>query len=162
MSSRKVSITEPHPSVPKTGTTYISGGRGGAGNYKRYKTEDITDGPSATGPASRINLLSRSLKKQYLLPVGRGGSGNMYKPTADAEDRVFQFDEEMAKRHEAQAPVYHIGRGGAANWVDERDDAAQPERTRQGSLASAGSDSSESSSGSNVRRTFSSLTRKFS
>ena len=97
MASRKVSITEPHPSVPKTGSAYIYGGRGGAGNYKRYKTEDLTDGPSAAGPASRIPLISRSLKKQTLLPVGRGGSGNMYKPTSDAEERVFQFDEEMAK-----------------------------------------------------------------
>ena len=64
MASRKVSITEPHPSVPKSGTAYLSGGRGGAGNYKRYKAEDITDGQSATGPASRINLLSKSLKRQ--------------------------------------------------------------------------------------------------
>lgn len=161
MASRKVSITEPHPSVPKTGSTYINGGRGGAGNYKRYKAEDLTDGPSAAGPASRVNLLSKSLKKQNLLPVGRGGSGNMCKPTTDAEERVFQFDEEMARRGASQAPVYHIGRGGAANWVDERDEAQQ-DRMRQDSSASSGSVSSESSTGGNVRRTFNSLTRKFS
>lgn len=158
MASRKVSITEPHPSVPKSGTAYLSGGRGGAGNYKRYKAEDITDGQSATGPASRINLLSKSLKRQVLLPVGRGGNGNMCTPGTDAEDRVFQFDEEMAKRSQPQAPVYHIGRGGAGNWVDEESVASQ-ERSRQGSTGSAGSDLS---TGSNVRRSFGQLTRKFS
>ena len=161
MAARNMSITEPHPSVPKTGSAYISGGRGGAGNFRKYKAEDLTQGQNATGPASKLNLLSKSFKKQNFIPSGRGGSGNMSRPTTDAEERVFQFDEEMARRSESQAPVYHIGRGGAANWVDERRDGQQ-ERMRQGSEASAGSASSASTSGSDVRRTFSSLTRKIS
>jgi hypothetical protein len=106
MSSRNLSVTEPHPSVPKPGA-FISGGRGGVGNYRRYKAEDITPGATATGPASRISL-SKSSKRQPA-HTGRGGAGNVYK-AADTEERVFQFDEEMVKKRELQAPVYHIGR----------------------------------------------------
>lgn len=108
MSSRSLSVTEPHPSVPKPGA-YLYGGRGGAGNYRRYKSEEITPGATATGPASRISL-SKSSKRQPVQHSGRGGAGNIYKAT-DTEERVFQFDEEMVKKRELQAPVYHIGRG---------------------------------------------------
>ena len=82
----------------------------------------------------------------------------------EAEERVFQFDEEMVKRRELQAPVYHIGRGGAANFVDER----QQDLSRTERVNSSDSDSSASSDGSlrsNARRledTFSKLSRKFS
>ena len=162
MASRNLSITEPHPSVSKTktGSTYIGGGRGGAGNFKRYKSEELTSGPNATGPASRISL-TKGFKKQPTVIVGRGGAGNMYKP-AEAEERVFQFDEEMAQRKDSQAPVYHIGRGGAANYVDEREEQLQPRTTRLGSTASSGSMSSDGSSSSNVRGAFTKLARRFS
>ena len=152
-------------------------GTGGAGNYRRYKAEDITPGATATGPASRISL-SKSSKRQPVLS-GRGGAGN-YK-ASEAEERVFQFDEEMVKKRELQAPVYHIGRGknfsdmissetsanyiqgGAGNWADVKQ---QPRTERLNSTASAlssGSDGSESDS--NARRsesTFSKIARRFS
>lgn len=86
----------------------------------------------------------------------------MYRPSSDAEERVFQFDEEIVKRCEAKAPVYHIGRGGAANWVDERD-VEQRERLRQDSSASSESVVSDASApSSNVRRSISSFARRFS
>ena len=159
--SRSLSVTEPHPSVPTSGA-YLYGGRGGAGNFKRYKGNEVTQGPSATGPASRISL-TKPFKRQSAQPTGRGGAGNMFK-APEAEERVFQFDEEMVKRRELQAPVYHIGRGGAANFVDER----QQDLSRTERVNSSDSDSSASSDGSlrsNARRledTFSKLSRKFS
>jgi hypothetical protein len=156
--SRNLSVTEPHPSVPKSGG-YIYGGRGGAGNYKRYKAEEITPGSTATGPASRISL-SKSSKRQPVQHVGRGGVGNVYK-AAETEERVFQFDEEMVKKREVQAPVYHIGRGGAGNYSGE-----QPRTERLNSSASAiSSNSDDSSSEGNAAKTsgpFSKFVRRFS
>ena len=80
----------------------------------------------------------------------------MYKPS-DSEERVFQFDEEMVRRRDLQAPVYHIGRGGAANYVDER----EPRMTRLDS-ASSGSISSEDGASGHVKGAFSKLARRFS
>lgn len=156
--SRNLSVTEPHPTVPKTGG-YVYGGRGGAGNYKRYKAEEITPGPTATGPASRISL-SKSSKRQPVQHTGRGGAGNVFK-AAETEERVFQFDEEMVKKREIQAPVYHIGRGGAGNY------ASEPSRSeRLNSTASAiSSGSDDSSSEGNATKTqgpFSKFVRRFS
>ncbi len=161
MESSKVSITEPHPSVSKASRgTYIQAGRGGAGNYKRYKVEDLTTGPAATGPASRLNL-SKTFKRPFI-PSGRGGSGNMYKSSTDTDERMFQFDEEMVRRTESQAPVYYIGRGGAANWIDERDAPSSSSKNRQYSTASADSGASDTSASSNARGTINKLTRRFS
>ena len=157
--SRNLSVTEPHPSVPKTGA-YIYGGRGGAGNFKRYKGDEITHGPTAAGPPSRISL-SKTFKRPGSMPIGRGGAGNMFK-TPDVEERVFQFDEEMAKRRELQAPVYHIGRGGAANGVDETQQQQQYRAERLNSTASAGSDDSSIGNARRSESTFSKLARKFS
>lgn len=154
--SRKVSITEPHPSVPKSGG-YIGGGRGGVGNYRRYRPEDLTLGPSASGPASRIPF-----KKLSLQHTGRGGAGNMFR-TSDTEERVFQFDEEMVKRREARAPLYHIGRGGSGNCVDETTEQSRTERLN--STCSAGSTGSDDSTSNSVRQNvgtaLTKLTRKF-
>src|ERR1700761_6107908 len=134
--SRNVSVTEPHPSVPKAGG-YVFVGRGGAGNYKRYKGDELTSGPTASGPASRISLTKGFKRQPAVQPTGRGGAGNMFR-APDNEERVFQFDEEMVKRREMQAPVYHIGRGGAANYVDEttqqqQQQQQQPRSERMGS-----------------------------
>lgn len=39
---------------------------------------------------------------------------------ADEERRLFSFDEELAKEGKVGAvPVYHVGRGGQGNAVDE-------------------------------------------
>ncbi|KAF2170242.1 hypothetical protein M409DRAFT_64570 [Zasmidium cellare ATCC 36951] len=111
---RNLSITEPHPTVPKSGG-YIYGGRGGAGNYRRYKPEEVTTGPSATGPASRISL-TKPFKRT--VPLGRGGAGNM--SSASNEESIFEFDEEMLNKRAANAaPIYHVGRGGAGNLFTE-------------------------------------------
>ena len=157
--SSSVSVVEPHPTVPKGG--YIGGGRGGAGNFKRYKPEDLTPGPTATGPSSRITL-PKPFKRQNALLTGRGGSGNLFKVPAD-EERVFQFDEEMVKSRESRAPVYHIGRGGAGNWNDEREGSSQRKSTRQDSSASSDSTHSDDSDGSNqVRAALARISRRFS
>ncbi|KAM3425363.1 hypothetical protein BST61_g7310 [Cercospora zeina] len=135
MSSRRYCVCEPHPSVPRSGG-YIMGGRGGAGNYHRYKAEDLTPGHNATGPASRVSL-ARPCKRT--MTTGRGGMGNTITET---EQNIFQFDEEMLKARETAAtPVYRIGRGGAGNTVHE-----------SSSLRKNSADSSASDSSSNVRR----------
>lgn len=148
--SSKYSVTEPHPSVSKANNSYIYGGRGGAGNYKRYQSSTLSSGPSASGPAARTSLARPA---QRTVASGRGGAGNMYKQSAIAEEPMFQFDEEL-RRREKQTPVYHIGRGGAANFVDE----SQPRMSRSGSSDSA----STASDSSSVRDVFGRLTRKLS
>jgi len=78
------------------------------------------------------------------------------------EPEIFQFDEEMVKRRENAAPTYHIGRGGAANFVDERN----PGMSRMCSGGSTASVTSDKSTASSVRRSmegaFGRLTRTFS
>ena len=136
----------------------MGGGRGGAGNYKHYAGSEISSGPNAAGPASRVSL-TRPFKRT--MTAGRGGAGNMFTPT-ETEISIFQFDEEMVKRRETQAPVYHIGRGGAANVIDE----TKPRTGRNYSTDSTASISSGGSDGSSVRRSvegaFGKLTRKLS
>lgn len=132
--SRNFSVTEPHPSVAKGGAYYLAGGRGGAGNYKRYSSEQLSSGPTATGPASLM-----SLNKNYPrhVAIGRGGAGNLY-TAPQTEQPMFQFDEEMLSQREGHAPVYHIGRGGAANFVDESKSRTQRNHSTgsNGSIAS--------------------------
>jgi len=140
--SRSFSVTEPHPSVAKGG--YIGSGRGGAGNYKSYKHTEVTAGPTASGPAARISLIRPSKRA---VVSGRGGAGNVFTPT-EPEEAMFQFDEEMVKKREFVAPMYHIGRGGAANWVDE----TKPRSSRANSSDSSASMDSERSTASSVRR----------
>lgn len=43
----------------------------------------------------------------------------MHNPSS--ERRIFSFDEELAKQgKESASPVYHIGRGGQGNAINER------------------------------------------
>lgn len=153
MSSRQYSVTEPHPSVPKSGTFVVGGGIGGAGNYKRYQASDLTQGPTASGPASRAPLVRPQAKRT--VTVGRGGAGNYTTP--ETEEPMFQFDEEMSKRREVQAPVYHIGRGGAGNFAQ-----GKPRTTRAGSSDSSAASVSSASSNGSVRSAVGKLTRKLS
>ncbi|OTA34359.1 hypothetical protein BTJ68_07115 [Hortaea werneckii EXF-2000] len=125
---RNFSVVEPHPSVVNRGG-YIGSGIGGAGNYKHYNRAELTPGPSAQGPAARIPLKKRP---DRVVPCGRGGAGNMRRVTNSPEPEMFQFDEEMMKQRETAAPTYHIGRGGAANFVDEM----KPRTNRMGSTGS--------------------------
>lgn len=157
--SRNYSVTEPHPSVPKSGKVVLGGGIGGAGNYKRYNASEVTAGATANGPPSRVSL---NRPKPRTVMSGRGGAGNYKAP--ESEIPMFQFDEELTKRCEHEAPVYHIGRGGAANFV--KDSQQQPIRsTRMGSSDSSASISSGSSAGSarrSIEGAFGRLTRKLS
>ena len=58
---------------------------------------------------------------------------------AGEERRMFSFDEELAKEGKVGAvPVYHVGRGGVGNAVDE---------ARRDSAESAGSKGSGGASG---------------
>ncbi|EON68687.1 hypothetical protein W97_07945 [Coniosporium apollinis CBS 100218] len=131
-------LTEPHPSVPSS--NYIYSGRGGAGNIHRVDRKSVTDGANASGPPSLIKL-SRPPNNSYFLS-GRGGAGNVHR---ENERAMFSFDEELAAQQRIQersAPVYHIGRGGAGNAVDEM--KPRSERTNSGaSNISSGSDASD-------------------
>lgn len=136
MPSRQLSVTEPHPSVPRSGG-YIGGGRGGAGNYQKYKAGELTTGASATGPASLISL-SRPSNTKRTVGAGRGGAGNMVTAT---EQSMFQFDEEMLKTREAPVtPIYRIGRGGAGNMFPEVKAASASSRKNSSSSTESGSE----------------------
>ncbi|KAI9657624.1 MAG: hypothetical protein M1821_002800 [Bathelium mastoideum] len=118
-------LTEPHPS---TSRPFIPTGRGGAGNYARVPS-NVTNGASASGPASRAVLpappssstiaspsSSSSSSSSQKFTTGRGGAGNA-RPAA-TERAIFSFDEELAHEQRLQeraAPVFHCGRGGAGN-----------------------------------------------
>lgn len=126
-------IFEPHPTVPQKGG-YIGGGRGGAGNFKKYKGDELTQGAIATGPASLAPLTRPTVKR--IVPSGRGGAGNM---VLESEESIFQFDEDMAKKRDIEAPVYRIGRGGAGNVF-----TSQPQNQSSSRKYSSDSNASES------------------
>ena len=121
-------LTEPHPSVRRA---YIHTGRGGAGNYTSVP-RDVTDGITASGPASRVTLPASSSSSTRKFTSGRGGAGNVH---TESERAIFSFDEELAHEQRLQeraAPVYHCGRGGAGNIASEYATRA----SRQGSASS--------------------------
>lgn len=145
-------ITEPHPSV---GSSYVMySGRGGAGNHIRVKPSEVTNGATATGPASRITLSPPPTSSFFA--TGRGGAGNMRKN--ERERAMFSFDEELVQQERLrsqQAPIYHIGRGGAGNLVDEM----KPRSQRQNSSSSTSSVESEKDG---VRRSMETAWRRMS
>jgi len=133
MSSHNYSITEPHPSVPAS--HYFYSGRGGAGNVSRVNPQAVTAGPDATGPAARISL--QPTPSSAYFGAGRGGAGNMHR---EKERAIFSFDEELQRQQrllENQAPVYHIGRGGAGNLIDEMEEKRRSSHSSSGSTSSA-------------------------
>lgn len=143
-------ITEPHPSVPASAIYY---GRGGAGNVTRVN--QVTPGQDASGPASRIKLTPPPSNSRFL--SGRGGAGNVHR---EKERAMFSFDEELAQQErlrEHAAPVYHIGRGGAGNLVDEA-----PRKARTGSTSSGGSSDSSDGVRRSVESAWHKMTRPFS
>jgi hypothetical protein len=128
-------ITEPHPSVPASHIYYA--GRGGAGNATRVKAADITNGRNASGPASLCKLTSPPSNAYFT--SGRGGAGNVHR---EKERAMFSFDEELAQQErlrEHAAPIYHVGRGGAGNAINEM----KPHSTRTNSTSSHASVESE-------------------
>ncbi len=60
----------------------------------------------------------------------------MYRPKNEEDRGIFSFDEELEReaRRAPPSPIYHVGRGGQANVVDER------ERERRTSGSSGGSE----------------------
>ncbi|KAG4442259.1 hypothetical protein IFR05_002250 [Cadophora sp. M221] len=124
-------LVEPHPSV----NHYAHAGRGGAGNY--FKAPKTSNGSTARGPAS---LFENGIPKSTsMFSSGRGGAGNIHKPS---ERAIFSFDEELQlqKTREEKmkdGAVYHIGRGGAGNWSSTR-----PESSRKDSSSSSDSNGS--------------------
>lgn len=134
-------ITEPHPSVPTS--HYYYAGRGGAGNVTKVNPKHVTEGATATGPASLVKLTPPP--SNALFTSGRGGAGNVHR---EKERAMFSFDEELAQQErlrEHAAPVYHIGRGGAGNLIDEMH--PRPQRAN-----SSSSTASSTSSENGVRR----------
>ncbi|KAI4716915.1 hypothetical protein E4T48_06846 [Aureobasidium sp. EXF-10727] len=155
-------ISEPHPSAPRgRSTAYLGSGRGGAGNYARYKVEELTVGNEATGPASRSAISPPPATQKYT--AGRGGMGNTF-TRQDSQRAIFSFDEELARDQKlmdarAKAPVYHTGRGGSGNFVDEM----KPSASRQNSAASVSSNgSSVSDKARRIGGAFRSLSRTWS
>jgi hypothetical protein len=155
-------INEPHPSAPRgRSTAYLGSGRGGAGNYARYKVEELTVGNQATGPASRGAISPPPPTQKYT--AGRGGMGNTF-TRQESQRAIFSFDEELARDQKlmdarAKAPVYHTGRGGSGNFVDEM----KPATSRQNSAASISSNGSAmSDKARRIGGAFRSLSRTFS
>ncbi|PSN72275.1 hypothetical protein BS50DRAFT_248053 [Corynespora cassiicola Philippines] len=146
-------ITEPHPSVSPAHVYY---GRGGAGNVTRVNPKDVTDGRNASGPASRVKLTPPP--SNGLFTSGRGGAGNVH---LQKERAMFSFDEELAQQErlrEHAAPVYHIGRGGAGNLIDE----LHPRATRQNSASSHMSSDSENGVRRSIEGAWHKVSRQFS
>jgi len=53
---------------------------------------------------------------------------------------MFSFDEELERQRklmEHQAPIYHIGRGGAGNLVDDMSQKRRESRSSAGSTSSS-------------------------
>ena len=50
-----------------------------------------------------------------------------------SERAIFSFDEELERQKTGSAPVFHVGRGGAGNLIDERKSSRAE---RQGSASS--------------------------
>lgn len=146
-------ITEPHPSVPASHVYY---GRGGAGNITRVNPKDVTNGATASGPASRVKLTPPP--SSALFTSGRGGAGNVHR---EKERAMFSFDEELAQQErlrEHAAPIYHIGRGGAGNLVDEM----HPRPQRQNSASSTNSSESESGVRRSIEGAWQRMSKQFS
>ncbi|KAF2475442.1 uncharacterized protein BDR25DRAFT_102789 [Lindgomyces ingoldianus] len=145
-------ITEPHPSIPAS--HYYHAGRGGAGNITRVNPKHVTSGPDASGPASLVKLTPPP--SNALFTTGRGGAGNVHR---EKERAMFSFDEELAQQErlrEHAAPVYHIGRGGAGNLVDEM----HPRTSRQNSTSST--DSAESGVRHSIEGAWHRVSKQFS
>ncbi|MCJ1405703.1 hypothetical protein MMC11_008932 [Xylographa trunciseda] len=129
-----IHTTSPHPSVPST--KYVHTGIGGAGNYHRYEpTTSSTSLNPIRSTTTAVPTYPSAQPRNFT--TGRGGAGNRCQPS---ERAIFSFDEELErvrKDSEGMAPVYHIGRGGVGNLLDERRMSAAAERA--GSISSGGS-----------------------
>lgn len=122
------SIHEPAP----THLHHLSFGRGGIGNRTR---------PLPPSTIKDTTFRPQQPQSTHNYSTGRGGVGNI--SHAPSDRRIFSFDEELAKQGKVSAaPVYHIGRGGQGNMVQE------VEMGRRESDARSSSSGSGSSKGS--------------
>ncbi|MCJ1309992.1 hypothetical protein MMC25_003653 [Agyrium rufum] len=95
--------------TPSSTTRTIKSGRGGAGNIHHptapQSTSTASGQPSSSSQFSGFNSSSSS---------NRTGSDSHHEP----EHAIFSFDEELERIKLADAPTYHVGRGGCGNGVD--------------------------------------------
>ncbi|MCJ1259248.1 hypothetical protein MMC24_007084 [Lignoscripta atroalba] len=123
-------LTEPVPH-----TSYIHTGRGGAGNRTHVPP------PSTHASSTNYTPAPRPTTNNKPIHSGRGGAGNIHPAS---ERAIFSFDEELSR--ERITPVYHVGRGGVGNFVDERRVSNESGTTRRN--GSADSMTSRESAGS--------------
>lgn len=127
--SSSYTITEAYP---KPAAAFTHTGRGGAGNIARTRAStsrpshqrnlsaaSLPDGPDTYPPPPGLSTINATKSQRRKFFSGRGGFANLH--TA-SEDAIFSFDEELEKLMHVEdtlAPVYHIGRGGEGNVVDD-------------------------------------------
>ncbi|KAK0636305.1 hypothetical protein B0T17DRAFT_481857 [Bombardia bombarda] len=128
-----ITITEPHPTVPKN--SYTHSGRGGAGNFFRAPATTAPTGIPTKTAAAPTTTTARFYS-------GRGGAGNAH---AAVERPLLSFDEEFnrAEVREKAATLSHVGRGGAGNIFssthDIKKDRKQSTSSRRDSSSTSGS-----------------------
>jgi hypothetical protein len=155
-------LVEPHPSATSRkasakGNIILGFSRGGAGNHASYSRSALTDGASASGPASSSKHNIRSAPRPF---TGIGGAGNLRPKEAhmaysiDEEMQRLQACAEAKQRKLPGGPMVHVGRGGAGNAYREG-------KQRQHSSSSTTS-SKSSSSQQSIRRVAGKLSRAFS
>ncbi|KAI4130270.1 MAG: hypothetical protein LQ338_001807 [Usnochroma carphineum] len=110
-------LSEPHPTT--TSSTRLPTGRGGAGNFTRPPPPSELPSTTTVVHPSSSSIHSSSSNKHNTFITGRGGAGNVH--DASEQRPMFKFDEELERerRNSEAVPVYHVGRGGAGNLVNE-------------------------------------------
>ncbi|KAI4284531.1 MAG: hypothetical protein L6R38_001354 [Xanthoria sp. 2 TBL-2021] len=110
-------LSEPHPTT--TSSTRVPTGRGGAGNFTRPPPPSALPSTTTTVNPSSSSIFSSASSKNNKFVTGRGGAGNFH--GAQEQRPMFKFDEELERerRHAEVVPVYHVGRGGVGNLVNE-------------------------------------------
>ncbi|KAL8693988.1 MAG: hypothetical protein Q9218_001287 [Villophora microphyllina] len=110
-------LSEPHPTT--TTSTRLPTGRGGAGNFTRPPPPSSLPSTTTVVHPSSSSTFSSSSSKHNKYITGRGGAGNVH--AASEERPMFKFDEELERERRSSdyVPVYHVGRGGAGNLVNE-------------------------------------------
>ncbi|KAI9865653.1 MAG: hypothetical protein M1813_002111 [Trichoglossum hirsutum] len=117
----------PPGSLPSTYPAIrVRAGRGGAGNYRLVEpSPSPLSSASSDSSSSTFSKVSFKSSNSVMFATGRGGAGNMH---FTSERAMFHFDEELAQerqRPQAPAPIYRIGRGGAANFVHRREERSE-------------------------------------
>ena len=136
-------IAEPYPNIRKT--HYVPFGRGGSGNFSLVLPWKTTAPRISSGLPAQS--LSRKAVTKETFRCGRGGAGNVHR---EQEHTIFSFDEELEHQNRVltqQAPIYHVGRGGAGNTATRGTVGAFPSSfSNQSSTSSANSIFNDSSS----------------